>query len=149
MKKITFILITFLASLSINAKDISPEQVPLKVREYVVKHYPKATHIEWDDKSKKGYYEAEFRVNGLEIELDIATNGTLIKSKEDILIKDIPTTIVNYINKNYKDAEILGAHKRYENGSVSYSVGVSFLNSSGYERHRNLVFDSKGNIIKK
>lgn len=149
MKKLILFATGVLATLTIYAKDILPEQVPNAVRSYVTKHYPKANHVEWDDKSKKGYYEAEFKVDGREVELDIATNGTLLKSKEDILIKDIPANMVQYINKHYTEAEILGANKRVQNQSTSYSVGIRFTNRQGYERHRNIVFDSKGNVIKK
>lgn len=149
MKKITLSLFAAMAALTTYAKDILPEQVPATVRSYVTKHYPKANYVEWDDKSKKGYYEAEFKIDGREVELDISTNGTLLKSKEDILIKDIPANIVQYINQNYKDAQILGANKRVQNQSTSYSVGVRFTNNQGYERHRNIIFDSNGNVIKK
>lgn len=149
MKKILFLFIMAIASFSIQAKDILPENVPDKVKSYVSKHYSKVNNIEWEDKSKKGYYEAEFTYQGREIELKIDANGKLIASKEDILIKDIPSFATDYIKKNYKDAQILGANKKFENGSTTYSVGVRFENDKGRERHRNIVFDSKGNVIKR
>ncbi|MBF0574801.1 PepSY-like domain-containing protein [Dysgonomonas sp. GY617] len=149
MRKVFILLMMAVASFSIQAKDILPENVPAKVKSYVSKHYSKVNNIEWDDKSKKGYYEAEFRYQGREVELKIADNGTLIASKEDILIKDIPSFATDYIKKNYKDAQILGANKKYENGSTTYSVGVKFVNDRGHDRHRNIVFDSKGNLIKR
>lgn len=148
MKKVFFLLMMAVAAISIQAKDILPENVPANVRSYVSKHYPKATHVEWEDKTKKGYYEAEFRYDGLEVELDIAPNGTLISSKEDILVKDIPSFAIDYAKKNYKNVQILGGHKRVQNGEVTYSVGIKFETNNGYDRHRNIVFDSKGNVIK-
>lgn len=149
MKKILILVMMALATFSTQAKDILPENVPAKVRAYVSKHYSEVNNIEWEDKTKKGYYEAEFRYEGREVELKIAENGTLIASKEDILIKDIPSFATEYIKKNYKDAQIIGANKKYENGSTTYSVGVKFRNDKGRDRHRNIVFDSKGNVIKK
>nr|WP_297169070.1 PepSY-like domain-containing protein [uncultured Dysgonomonas sp.] len=149
MKKVFFLMLMAIASFSIQAKDILPENVPANVKAYVSKHYPKATHVEWEDKSKKGYYEAEFRYEGREVELNISTSGTLISSKEDMLIKDIPSFVTDYVKKNYKNAQVLGANKRIQNGSTTYSVGIKFENDKGYDRHRNIVFDSKGNIIKR
>lgn len=149
MKKVLFLLAMVAGSFSIQAKDIHPENVPVKVKAYISKHYPHATNIEWDDKSKKGYYEAEFRYEGREVELEISIDGRLIESKEDILIKDIPSFATDYIRKNYKNAQILGANKKYENGAITYSVGIKFENSRGYDRHRNIVFDNKGNVIKR
>ena len=149
MRKLASLLIVAFATLSIQAKDINPESVPTNVKSYVSKNYPKASYVKWEDKTKKGYYEAEFRIDGREVELDISTSGTLLKSKEDILIKDIPSFATNYINKNYSGAEILGANKKTENSATTYSVGIKFQNNKGYERHRNIVFDSKGNVIKK
>lgn len=149
MKKIFLLLIVAVAALSIQAKDILPENVPANVKSYVSKHYPKATNIEWDDKSKKGYYEAEFMYEGREVELDISTNGSLVSSKEDMLIKDIPSFATDYIKKNYKNAQVLGANKKFENGSTSYSVGIKYETDKGYSHHRNIVFDSKGNVIKR
>lgn len=148
MKKVFFLLMMAVAAISIQAKDILPENVPANVRSYVSKHYPKAAHVEWEDKTKKGYYEAEFRYDGLEVELNIAPNGSLISSKEDILVKDIPSFAIDYAKKNYKNVQILGGHKRVQNGEVTYSVGIKFETNNGYDRHRNIVFDSKGNVIK-
>lgn len=149
MKKILFLFVMAIASFSIQAKDILSENVPAKVKSYVSKNYSKVNNIDWEDKSKKGYYEADFTYQGREIELKIDTNGKLIASKEDILIKDIPSFATDYIKKNYKDAQVLGANKRFENGSTTYSIGVKFENNKGRDRHRNIVFDSKGNVIKR
>lgn len=149
MKKLAFLLIIAFTALNTQARDINPENVPANVKAYVKKNYPQASSVKWEDKTKKGYYEAEFRIDGREVELDISTKGTLLKSKEDILIKDIPSFATSYIDKNYKGSEILGANKKIENGATRYSVGIRFQNNDGYERHRNIVFDSKGNVIKK
>lgn len=149
MKKLGILTLLAIASFSIQAKDISPENVPTNVKAYVSKHYSKAKYIEWEYKSKKGYYEAEFKEEGREVKLRIDNSGKLIYSKEDILIKDIPSFATNYIKENYAGASILGANKKTSNGTTSYDVGIRFQNSRGYDRHRNIVFDNKGNVIKR
>lgn len=148
MKRILVIVVSFIFILSVQAGGIAESAVPAEVKAYIAINYSKAKNIEWDYEKKNNSYEAEFYIDGREIDLEIAANGVLLKSKEDMLIKDIPDFAVSYIKKNYSDAEILGAHKRVDGSSVSYSVGIVSL-STGSTKHRNIVFDSKGNVVKK
>lgn len=149
MKKLGLFLMAIAFTFSLQAKDILAENVPANVRSYLTKNYPSASYVEWELKDNGAYYKAEFKIDGREAKLKIANTGQLISAKEDMLIKDIPSFATNYIKQNYNNAEVLGANKRIDNGGVSYSVGIRFQNNSGYDRHRNIVFDSKGNVIKK
>jgi len=132
------------------AKDILAENVPANVRSYVSKNYPSADYVEWEMKDNGAYYKTEFKIDaGREAKVKIANNGQLISAKEDMLLKDIPSFATNFVKKNYDNATILGANKRIDNGGVSYDVGIRFQNNQGYDRHRNIVFDSKGNVIRR
>lgn len=149
MKKVGLFLIAVAFAFSVQAKDILAENVPANVKSYVSKNYPSANYVEWEMKDNGAYYKAEFKIDaGREAKVKIANDGQLISAKEDMLIKDIPSFATNYIKKNYKNATVLGANKRIDNGGVSYDVGIRFKNEEGYDRHRNIVFDSKGNVIK-
>lgn len=150
MKKLGLFLIAVIFTLSLQAKDILAQNVPANVRAYISKNYPSANYIEWELKDNGAYYKAEFKMDGREAKVKISNNGKLISAKEDMLIKDIPPFATSYVKKNYNDAEILGANKSINSsGETTYNVGIRFTNDRGYDRHRNIVFDSKGNLIRK
>lgn len=149
MKKLHLFLASTFVALSVYSKDIPESAVPTNVKAYVSKNYSGIKGIEWEYKKKQDCYKAEFYVDGREIKLQINNSGQLVSSKEDMLIKDIPAFAVSYVRKNYPDAEILGANKKVDGGSTTYDVGIVFENKNGYTRHNNIVFDSKGNVIKK
>lgn len=149
MKRTILFAISSIIALSLYAKDVPESSVPANVKAYITQHYPEVKNIDWEYKKKQNYYEAEFYIDGREIELEIEASGSLRYSKEDMLIKDIPSFATSYISKNYPEAEILGANKKVQGNSVSYSVGIAFINKNGYTRHQNIVFDKNGNVIKK
>lgn len=148
MKKLGLFLMAIAFTVSMYAKDVLAENVPANVRAYITKNYPSASYVEWELKDNGSYYKAEFKMDGREGKVKISNSGQLISSKEDMLIKDIPSFATNYIKKNYSGAQILGANKNIDSSGTTYDVGIKFQNNSGYDRHRNIVFDSKGNVIK-
>ncbi|WP_128331806.1 PepSY-like domain-containing protein [Apibacter sp. HY039] len=152
MKKIVFSLLSFLMfSLILLAKDIDESQVPKAVKDYVTKNYPNAVDKEWKYKDKDNtfyYYKVEFEVEGREVELELESNGKLISSKEELHIKDTPSFAKDYIKTNYPNATILGTKKKVERGVTTYDVGIVFNNHYGNIRHRNIYFDTKGNVMK-
>lgn len=149
MKKLGLLLMAIAFTFTIQAKDILAENVPANVKLYITKNYPSASYVEWELKDNGAYYKAEFKIDGREAKVKLSNNGQLISSKEDILIKDIPSFATSYISKNYSGAEILGANKNINSSGTTYDVGIRFTNSQGYDRHRNIVFDSKGNVVKR
>lgn len=150
MKKLGLFLIAVIMTLSAQAKDIMAQNVPANVKAYITKNYPSANYIEWELKDNGAYYKAEFKMDGREAKVKISNTGKLISAKEDMLIKDIPSFATNYVKKNYNNAEILGANKNINSsGDTTYNVGIRFVNERGYDRNRNIVFDSKGNVIRR
>lgn len=149
---IASLLILFAVVIAVNAKDIKESQVPAKVKAYVTNNYPKASHKEWEYKNKNNhiyYYRVEFKVDGREVKLELSTDGTLISSREELADADIPLFIKEYIQKNYSDTILLGVRKETQKGSTHYDAGIQFKTSQGYTRHRNIYFDTEGNVIKK
>ncbi|MFT3993636.1 MAG: hypothetical protein QM660_04970 [Dysgonomonas sp.] len=151
MKRIIFTFFTLcLLSLSANAKDVPESSVPNEVKNYVSKNYPKAVGKEWKYKDKNDtyfYYKVEFEIDGREVELELDLSGKLLSSEEELLIKDTPSFAQDFVQKNYSGAEILGTKKKVNSGVTSYDVGIAF-DKGGHTRHRNIYFDSKGNVIK-
>jgi hypothetical protein len=148
MKKFAFLFIMAVAAFSIQAKDILPEHVPANVRAYFNKHYPNARDVEWNMKDRGAYYKVEFEINGEDGKLKITSDGKAFYVKEPISIKEVPSSITRYIKDNYDSADILKAKRKIEHGQTKYDIYVVFRSERGYTRHRNLIFDSKGNIIK-
>lgn len=134
---------------TIIADDIHESQVPQNVKNYIIKYYPNANNVEWESKIKKGYYKAEFKIDGREIEVEIYTNGELKELDEDLYIKDIPSFAIEHINKNYTNPVILGGKKKIEGSVTKYNVGFKYDNSNGKSRHLNIDFDSKGNVLRR
>lgn len=151
MNKLVLILMTLLmVTISANARDIRENQVPEKVKSYVTTNYPQAGSRKWEHKNKDHrlyYYRVEFKVNGKEVRLELEEDGSLISSREEISDSEIPEFIREYVQKNYNEVSILGVRKETERGETHYDVGVRFKNSSGYTRHRNIHFDTEGNLI--
>jgi len=148
MNRILLTLVcALIVSIGIKAKDIKESQIPAEVKAYVDKHYPKAEDKEWNYKNKKNstyYYKVEFEVDGREVELEIATNGKLISSEEELETKDYPAFVESYVKKNYPNAEILGVKKKEDKGRVYYDAGIRYR----YIRHRNIHFKSNGELMK-
>lgn len=51
------------------------------------------------------------------------------------------------MQKNYSEVSILGVRKEMEREQTYYDVGVRFKNANGHTRHRNIHFDTEGNLI--
>lgn len=137
------------AILFASAKDYPESSVPNNVKSYVNKNYPKRSDTKWKYEDDKGYYQAKFEVDGKDHKVQIDKKGNVLYSKEDMDAQNIPSNIRDHIRKNYKGAEILGANKKRENGNLYYDVGIVFKNDHGNKRHRNIVFDVRGNVVKK
>lgn len=148
MKKLLLLLAITFSTVSIFADDISESQVPTNIKSYVYNKYSAVNGIEWEYKAKKGYYKAEFRVDGREVEIEIYTNGKLKELKEDLFVKDLPKIAVDYIKKNYADAVILGGKKKIYGTKEMYNIGFKFENSNGRTRHRNIDFDVNGKVLR-
>lgn len=151
MNKLVLILMTLLmVTISANAKDIRENQVPENVKSYVTTNYPQAGNKKWEYKNKDNrsyYYRVEFKVNGREVRLELNEDGSLISSREEISDSEIPEFIKEYVQKNYSEVSILGVRKEMERGQTYYDVGVRFKNTNGHTRHRNIHFDTEGNLI--
>jgi len=152
MNRIVLIFVfVFAISFNIKAKDIRESQVPAEVKAYVEKHYPAAGYKEWNYKNKNNtiyYYKVEFEVNGREVKLERSPNGKLISSKEELETKDIPAFISNYVEKNYPEAYLLSVKRKEDRGRIYYDAGIRYRNSWGNTRHRNIHFNSNGELMK-
>lgn len=110
------------------AKDLQASEVPQAVRQYVEQTYPQSSNIEWDYDKDDGYYEADFKRLGNEIEVKLTKDGQLIVAKEDIEKKDIPELIQNAALKQFPKARILGANRIIKPNAITWDVGLKLDN---------------------
>ena len=117
------------------AKDLQASEVPQAVRQYVEQTYPQSSNIEWDYDKDDGYYEADFKRLGNEIEVKLTKDGQLIVAKEDIEKKDIPELIQNAALKQFPKARILGTNRIVKPNAITWDVGLKLDNGQYHNAH--------------
>jgi len=119
------------------SSEINP---PSEVRAKLTTLYPDAIAIQWE--SERGKYEAEFTVNGLDVEITIDNKGNVVELEEEIRYAMIPENIRIAIEKDKKSYKITKAMKLMNNGETQYSL-IALLPGS----REHFLFSEKGVII--
>lgn len=123
-------------------EDLSPEDLPASIRDFVTTHFSGAT-IEEAERENNGNYEIELS-NDVELIFDSAgkflgrpdDDGNDDSDDDDIAISDLPQVILDYIATNYPDNSIIEAEREDDNGfEVTLNNGTE------------LEFDSEGNFL--
>lgn len=81
------------------AGSISSSMVPAQVKEAFAKQFPQAQVLEWDYEDDENAYEVEAKVQRAEIKALYRENGELIRSKEDVSTHQIPSFVLEEIQK--------------------------------------------------
>jgi uncharacterized membrane protein YkoI len=70
-------------------KDIQASDLPSQVTSTFNSKYPNATEVKWEEEMEDGkkVYEADFKVDGKKMEVEIDTTGTLVKEEQDSATK--------------------------------------------------------------
>jgi hypothetical protein len=133
MKKLFAVFLLF-AFGTIHAQNINTFEIPKAVSDYVAKKYPKADSIQY---SKEMYkygrwigeykYTVSFNIKNQKMSLDIFEDGKPISLTKDIPIKKIPAFAHKYIEKHYKNANILKAQRKsfYMSREKFYCIFIS------------------------
>ena len=122
---------------------IAVDQLPASVQATIKAQAPNATikKAEKEIEQGKTVFEIELKRDKYEIELEIAEDGTLIKSEEEIPVEALPTAILDSLKKQNltpKEAERVQEGKR-----VFYEVKIK----KSLLKEEKLYFDEKGNPI--
>lgn len=106
------------------AGSISSSMVPTEVKNTFANMFPTAVVTKWDyDEDARGY-EVDARMGKAEIEVLLAENGQLIRSKEDVAVQNIPEKILKTVREKWSRAEILGANKITTPQGIKWDVGL-------------------------
>lgn len=138
MKKIIFLLTLTTAVALVNAQKVQQKDVPGPVQKGFQKQFPTVKNIKWE--KENGNYEAGFIANGVETSVIVDSSGNIVETETEISRNALPTSIKEYIAKNYPNQKIKEAAKITDvKGIVTYEAEVA---------HKDLIFDSKGKFLK-
>lgn len=136
--------IIVLAINSVSAQKVKETEVPNAVVTSFQSHFNGAKVDAWD-KEKNGEYEAEFKINKVEMSANFSSDGTLIETEEEIAVSGLPKSVEEYINKNYLGSKIEEAAKITDAaGKITYEAEIE----KGKEEIE-LIFDVNGQFVKK
>ena len=115
--------------------------IPTEVKAAFAKEFPnKKAKWEMDD----GGYEAEFKMNGVDASAVYDKNGNRKELEVDMGIKDLQTSITDYLKKNYPTGKIHEAAKITDNkNTITYEAEIK-KDGKSYD----VLFDAKGKFIK-
>ncbi|HLQ99591.1 MAG TPA: PepSY-like domain-containing protein [Sphingobacterium sp.] len=145
MKKYVFISIMMLFMMNvILGQDLRSSQVPEKIRHEFKQAFPKAKDVSWE---KKGdLYVVEFEIgfwnNDRKAWYD--RQAKRVGYKEDIPKKELPESVKNAINKNYKYYWTKDVEKHISRDRVTYEVELK-----SFTKEWKVIFDSGGEELSK
>ncbi len=125
-KKLLFIpAAALLSAVAVAVADIPEASVPVNVVNAVKAAFPKAGPIEWDkDGVINKHYEADFLVDGLEVEVEVSPEGQILRAKEDLAPSSVPEAVRAAALKQLAGSRIEDAKKITEGQAVRYEVEV-------------------------
>lgn len=98
--------------------------VPKEVIEAFQAKFPGITPSEWEMEAQ---YEADFSVNGKEVEVTFDAEGKIVQIEYEIDVEELPEAVVNAIEESYPYCEIVEAEKiETEDGDILYEVDLGF-----------------------
>ena len=145
MKSIIITVAVIVVSMNVaSAQKVKESEVPKAVVTSFQTHFKGAKAEGWD-KEKNGEYEAEFKMNKVEMSANFSADGTLMETETEIAPSVLPKAATEYITKNYAGSKIEEAAKITDSANkVTYEAEVKH----GKEEFE-LLFDATGNFTKK
>lgn len=141
MKKLKVTVLSVFATVTLYAQDIKVQEVPSEVSSVFTQSYAKASDVEWE---KSGdLFKVEFEINNMDHDIWYDGNGKMIKSKIEILEKDLPANIASAVKNKYADYKIDSIEVHQENSVTTYEVEIE----KAWSEERTLMLDSSGNIL--
>ncbi|MBI3510020.1 MAG: PepSY-like domain-containing protein [Bacteroidetes bacterium] len=135
MKKIIFILMLAVASITVSAQK---SNIPAACKTKLTQLYPNATGVKWGVEGNN--YEAEFKNAGVETSLLLDASGNVQETEVGIDKSQLPAAVTLYMSKNVPTKKITEASRITDSaGKVTYEAEAGGLD---------YIFDETGNFIK-
>ena len=116
---------------------------PAAVKAAFKQRFPTVTKVAYD-LEKNGEYEAEFKINGVEMSANFTPDGTWRETETAIPVSALPVNIAQVITTKYPTATVVGAAKiELSDNSTHYEAD---LKTAG--KKSEVVFDATGNVVK-
>ncbi|HOD82069.1 MAG: hypothetical protein BWX88_01626 [Planctomycetes bacterium ADurb.Bin126] len=132
----------------VNAKEVQVtiDQVPQAVRDAILKEAGEAKidEIEKETKGDKVTYEAEWKVDGKEIEIKLAEDGTVLAREQEITLEQAPQAVREAILKAAGDNKVKEVSRITRGGKTFFEAEWK---ADGKEIEIKLAED--GTILKK
>ena len=143
MKKIvTLIALVFAINIS-KAQKTKVSEIPKAVSESFKTNFPDVKDEVWE--KEKDNFEAEFKINTVEISATFNSDGKLLEREVKMNISELPETITEYIKKNYPDYKLSEASRIVNSdGVLSYEAEIMKGKNA-----TDLLFDSNGSFLEK
>lgn len=117
--------------------------VPEIVKSAFKSAYPAVTKVKWD-MEKTGEYEAEFKINKVEVSVVYDEKGNLLETETEIKFSDLPQAVKDAIAKDFAGYKIEEIEKVEKKGVISYEMEVE-KGKMEYE----LTYDLNGKLLNK
>ncbi len=105
-------------------KKLDSMGVPKEVIAAFHEKFPGITPSEWEMEAQ---YEADFSVNGKEVEVTFDAEGNIVQIEYEIDVEELPEAVINAIEEAYPYCEIIEAERvENEDGDVLYEVDLGF-----------------------
>lgn len=125
-------------------KQVALADLPAPARAAVEKWLAGGTikNIEKEDEDGKVIYDVEATVNGKHAEADIAADGTVLTTEEEVAFDSLPKVVRDAAEKHFGSAKDLNASKEIEKDKASYEV-----EGKKDDKKVTLKFDDTGKIL--
>jgi hypothetical protein len=139
-QKLTIASLALFVAFGAKAQDLKSMNVPQNVKTAFAAKYPGAVKVSWE--KEKGNFEANWGgKSGEDNSASFTPGGTFVEIVKAIKISELPVTVTPYVSAHYKGAKIKEAGRITDaSGRTMYEAEI---------KGGDLVFDEKGNFIKK
>jgi len=120
---ITLVSVLCMSAITIIAGNVFNIEPPAVVVSKINQLYPRATSIQWE--MEKENFEAEFLLDGREVEILFSPSGTVIAEDKEVLVSELPESVMRSFNKEYSRFKITQAFLLWTNEHVQYKLIAS------------------------
>jgi len=122
---------------------ITPDKVPVPVKEAFAKKFPAATDVKYEMEKKD--YEVTFKDKGVGMSANFNSKGEWLETKTIMIESDLPKEVLTSVATNFVGYSITEITKvEGPNNVLNYEMKLK-KDKEGYE----VKFSSKGDVLKK
>ena len=118
------------------------KNIPSALQNKLKALYPKAEEVKWDKEAPN--FEANFKLNNVEMSLLLDAKGHLLETETGLEIKNLPAAVKASLSKTFFGYEIKEVAKIVRNGKATFEAELK----KG-ETKLDAIFDEQGTLIKK